>query len=631
MISAGRRVVPGMREPVCTRFKKLLLSVLGPLLLLGAAELFLRLADIGYPTSFLVPRAVNGRTVYEDNPFFGYRFFPERMTRISSPVQLAKEKAPGALRVVVLGESAAMGDPQPEFGLSRFLRALLESREPGRPVEIVNAAMTAINSHVVVEIAQELAAFKPDVVVLYMGNNEVVGPYGPGTVLAPFARFTRARVWASRLRLTRFLRMEKSEADWSGLELFAERRVAADDPRLEVVYRDFRANLRRIIRALQAVGAEIVVGTVAVNLRDCAPFSGAAARRAFDEGRFGDARDLDELRVRADSRINAILREVASAGGERVHLLDVESLFGVAGRGDFVDHVHFTLSGNYTLACAVGDVLWPAEKPWPSLAECSGRLLHTPWSEWELLDGMIGRRKRPPFAGQPGNAEQVAELEARQVAVREAISRMDSADAQRLFREAAEAHPDDWQLFSQWAEVLLNQGDYAGAERALRRAIDELPNRFDLRNGLALTLGYQRRAEDGVRLLRETPGKHGHFISEFLLMSARRLARDRYLQEAAQFAEASVEESPANVDARLELAARYAALGRRDEAEKCFREVLRRSPAHRVASEEFAALLAMQRRWDEADAVLAAVKNDPATPEKRRQLERVRQKLENLP
>ncbi len=42
--------------------------------------------------------------------------------------------------------------------------------------------MTAINSHVILPIARDCAAQNGDFWVIYMGNNEVVGPYGSGTV-----------------------------------------------------------------------------------------------------------------------------------------------------------------------------------------------------------------------------------------------------------------------------------------------------------------------------------------------------------------------------------------------------------------------------------------------------------------
>ena len=591
--------------------KRVLLVILGPVLVLGLAEVLLRWAEVGYLASFLVPRVVEGRQVYVDNPFFGYRFFPPRMTRTSAPILVERAKAAGALRVMVLGESAAMGEPQAEFGLARFLEVLLGERYPGRRVEVVNAAMTAINSHVIAEIAGNLSAFSPDVVVLYMGNNEVVGPYGPGTVLAPFAGLVRGRVLATRLRLAQLLRLPAKGEGWSGMEMFVEHRVAEDDPRMAVVYEGFRANVQRIL-AVEA-GAEVVVSTVAVNLRDCAPFAGERARQAYEAGRWAEARDLDELRFRADSRINSILREEVGRARGRVRLVDAERLFGEAGRADFVDHVHFTWAGNYRLACAVADAVAPGGGPWLSLTDCLDHMGYTRWNEWDLVEGLMGRRQRPPFLEQPGNAEHLADLVARKAAVREEIARGGWEESARRLAEKAAAHPGDWRWYSQRAELLVNVGAYAEAERAQRRVVELMPHRFDARGGLAMMLGYQERAEAGVRVLRETPGKHGHFVGEFLLSTARTLARDRCFPAALVFAEAALAEEPANLDARFELAARYAAVGRDPEAERAFREVLERNPAWRIAREEFTAFLALRGRWDEAASTLRAGGPDPLT------------------
>ena len=49
--------------------------------------------------------------------------------------------------------------------------------------EVVNTGSVAINSHVLLPIAKGLAKQRPDVFIIYSGNNEVVGPYGPGTAL----------------------------------------------------------------------------------------------------------------------------------------------------------------------------------------------------------------------------------------------------------------------------------------------------------------------------------------------------------------------------------------------------------------------------------------------------------------
>jgi hypothetical protein len=68
-----------------------------------------------------------------------------------------------------------------------MLEALLGLRYPGTRFEAVNVAMTGINSHVVREIAHDCAAAQGDLWVVYMGNNEVVGPFGAGTVFGPQA------------------------------------------------------------------------------------------------------------------------------------------------------------------------------------------------------------------------------------------------------------------------------------------------------------------------------------------------------------------------------------------------------------------------------------------------------------
>ena len=92
------------------------------------------------------------------------------------------------VRVFVFGESAAYGDPQPEYGLSRMLEALLGGKYPGVRFEVVNTAMTAINSHVIVPIARDCAREHGDVWVVYGGETtKWWKPYGSGTVFGPQA------------------------------------------------------------------------------------------------------------------------------------------------------------------------------------------------------------------------------------------------------------------------------------------------------------------------------------------------------------------------------------------------------------------------------------------------------------
>ena len=59
---------------------------------------------------------------------------------------------------------------------------MLSTRHPAKKFEVVNAAMTGINSHVILPLVRSCEEAHGDVWVIYMGNNEVVGPFGAGTV-----------------------------------------------------------------------------------------------------------------------------------------------------------------------------------------------------------------------------------------------------------------------------------------------------------------------------------------------------------------------------------------------------------------------------------------------------------------
>ena len=55
-------------------------------------------------------------------------------------------KPPHTFRIFVLGESAAMGDPDPSYGFNRYLEVMLRESYPGTNFEIVNTGSVAINS-----------------------------------------------------------------------------------------------------------------------------------------------------------------------------------------------------------------------------------------------------------------------------------------------------------------------------------------------------------------------------------------------------------------------------------------------------------------------------------------------------
>jgi tetratricopeptide (TPR) repeat protein len=263
---------------------KLALAILAPALLIGLAEGLFRLARLGLPTRFLMPTETHGEPRWANNPFYGYRFFPPESARNPPPISVPARKPPGMVRIVVLGESAAMGDPIIEFSAPRMLEKMLNHATNGPRFEVVNAAMTAINSPVIADIASELDRLQPDIVVVYMGNNEVVGPYGPGP--RPRGRIAN-RVIPLRVALTRWqsllalkLAMETAaargrEARHFQMDALGRLELRAGDPRLDSVYRLYEDRLERIVALARRAGARVILSTVAVNLSDSPPFGSA--------------------------------------------------------------------------------------------------------------------------------------------------------------------------------------------------------------------------------------------------------------------------------------------------------------------------------------------------------------------
>jgi tetratricopeptide (TPR) repeat protein len=276
-----------------------------PAVLFLGLEGGLRVAGFGQSPKFLIPDEKPG--FFRTNPGFAGLFLPGNFDLRPLNFRVAARKPPNTVRIVVLGESAAQGVPAPAFALAAQLRAQLRARYPGKDIEVINTGIVAINSHVVYRIARDLAAFSPDLFVVYMGNNEVVGPFGPGCAylsktpplwfirLNVFVRSTRTGQLISALG-ERLARNNRRPVEWGGMAMFVDYAVSGDDPRLEAVYRNFEANLTDIVRVATDAGAQTLLCTVVSNLKDCAPLLSlhrpglsaaelAAWQQAFDRGK----------------------------------------------------------------------------------------------------------------------------------------------------------------------------------------------------------------------------------------------------------------------------------------------------------------------------------------------------------
>lgn len=353
------------RTPI--RGKRLLLFrimtlVLVPLVLLGGLELGLRLAGFGYPTHFFLPGRLNGERVMHDNQLFGRRFFPPAVARTTRPVVFSQTKPPHTCRIFVFGESAAFGDPSPGFGLPRVLEVLLRNRYPNVRFEVINVAMTAINSNVILPIARDCAGEHGDVWVIYMGNNEVVGPYGGGTVFGPQVPslgFIRASISVNATRIGQLLSSFRAwlvgtkshQSPNVSLELFLNYKLRRDDPRMAKVYAHFAQNLADILQTGIESGAKVVVSTVASNLKDCAPFA-SLHRPTLSAAEQSEWDRLYQAGIKSEQAGQLSEAEKAYDAAARIDDQYAELQFREAralwNSGDFADSFrHYTLARDY--------------------------------------------------------------------------------------------------------------------------------------------------------------------------------------------------------------------------------------------------------------------------------------------
>ena len=316
------------------------------------------------------------------------------------------------------------------------------------------------------------------------------------------------------MALTRDLKVKSSgAASWGGMEMFLGNQIRPDDPRKEMVYRNFRAEPARHSPAGLDSGAQVVLNTVAVNLKDCPPFAsvqGANAAHSADveyrqaqsllaQGSIAAARDEfqkacddDTLPFRADSRINALIREAAADfAGPALLFCDAASPptlgelpTAIPGGEIFYEHVHFNFDGNYRLGRAWAEKIEPllpadirasAANQWASQELCDQRLGLTDWNRMITLNEIIRRRRQPPLSGQAHNQSQLEELDRELAELRPHMDAAGSARARAIFTQEIQRDPNDYMLRFNYGDFLEAIGDAREAVAQWRQVGELLP------------------------------------------------------------------------------------------------------------------------------------------------------------
>jgi tetratricopeptide (TPR) repeat protein len=264
------------------RFVFAFVACLLPILLFTAIELSLRLFGLGgYAPMFRKLGPVPGGNLVlaaqggAESWFIGN----SERTGTSEQYTFVDPKPTNTIRIMLVGESAIQGYPQPRhLCASAFLQLMLQDASPGRKVEVINLGTTAIASFPILGILTDALNYEPDLVIVYAGNNEFFGTYG-------VASSGRAGTRPWMLKVNRALhslavvqglhqvlhRKQPSEDRTLMEEMMAQTYIAPNGWQRRAAANNLYENIAEMIRRCHARGASVLICAPPTNERGLAP------------------------------------------------------------------------------------------------------------------------------------------------------------------------------------------------------------------------------------------------------------------------------------------------------------------------------------------------------------------------
>ena len=332
------------------------------------------------------------------------------------------DKQPGRLRLVVLGGSSVAGPPADH----RLAANLLAS---GLSAEVVNLAVSGMDSGHLLATAPGVIALRPDAVIIYSGHNDLGNAVFERRYSDPReVAVARTRAVLGKSRLYSLLETAlRGPEERAVIQHFKVKEVALSPAQKDAGLDDFARRTRALVTTLRAAGLPVVVSTVVSNpawssvaftcpeaLRalsvepsrtavmpvaqvdpaalaaaraasPCVDLDLVAARLQWEAGDRAAAaaelerlRDQDPIPLRAPLRVNEELRALAHDTG--AVLVDTAAAFKERGGGVepptwFIDMVHLSGAGNQALAASLAEGVAaatgtpPVALPWPPIPD----------------------------------------------------------------------------------------------------------------------------------------------------------------------------------------------------------------------------------------------------------------------
>ena len=324
------------------------------------------------------------------NPEIGQKYFfnPENATK-GLPRPFDKIKKEGAFRVVIMGASTAVGYPYKYHGgFQHWLEYALNRSYPNQNIEIINTALTAVNSYTLLDVTEDIVAQEPDLVLIYAGHNEYYGALGVGSTssLGNSPWIVRLMLSLREVRLVQLitngiLSLKGDEDKQTTLnknlmeKMVEDQKIPLDSDLYQAGINQFENNLEDLLSILKEHDVPTYLSTIVSNEKDIKPFisdsipSETSANYYYRQGTanfydknyvdaksdFVMAKELDLLRFRAPEAMNAAIKTFANEFSN-VILIDSKSNFEnktehqIIGDHLLLEHVHPNTKGYAIIA-----------------------------------------------------------------------------------------------------------------------------------------------------------------------------------------------------------------------------------------------------------------------------------------
>jgi tetratricopeptide (TPR) repeat protein len=386
------KLVKKNNQPVQNLIFKLITLVI-PVFILIVFETILRITGYGSNLSFFIKNPVEGYENYMIvNPEVGKKYFQKfEYTAPANDIFLA-EKPENTFRIFVMGSSTVFGFPyERNLMFSRILHQQLEDAYPDKKIEVVNTAITAINSFTLLDFTGQILKYKPDAILIYAGHNEFYGAFGIGSneTMSRNRGITRLHIALMDLKIYQLIRniitmISEKIAAGNNEEIHGTlmKRMAGNKEILfgsdeyNIAMERYKQNMGDILKKAGKKNVPVFISELVCNINGMEPFASIATnelegaaeiyKKAFTAENTGDfdtalnlyykAKDLDCIRFRASEDVNRIVNELV--GEFKVYRVPMLSVFQnnspnkLIGNNLMTEHVHPNINGNFLMADA---------------------------------------------------------------------------------------------------------------------------------------------------------------------------------------------------------------------------------------------------------------------------------------